>query len=276
MIFLNPARKRNTQRPLYNELTDYYEIIEERDWKREFNLINSIIQRNNCSRIIDLGCGSGYHVNEFAKKGLSALGLDISRNLISFARARAKAQKSGADYVVGNYYHFKSVRKFDAALCLNWSIPVKNQEIKKFLDNSNRLIRNGGLLIFDYERKSEIVHSDLNHMIIQQWETKGQKIARISVGDLKSSILRSQDVYVVFNGRASFKNSPVESRRYERVSENDGSIQTYIDHSFVRFFSRPEIREMAFRSKFKVKEIRRLPRTKYTREYVILEKFAEA
>ena len=68
-------------------------------------------------------------------------------------------------FVVGSYYEYRPTESFDSALCLNWSIPVKDNEVKRFLNNTYSLLRPGGLLIFDFERVSQIVWSDVGKAI---------------------------------------------------------------------------------------------------------------
>ena len=43
------------------------------------------------SRILDLGCGTGRHAVEFAKRGFDVTGVDFSEAMLSRARERANA-----------------------------------------------------------------------------------------------------------------------------------------------------------------------------------------
>jgi 2-polyprenyl-3-methyl-5-hydroxy-6-metoxy-1,4-benzoquinol methylase len=117
------------QRPLYNQLVDYYELLEGRDWRSEINLIASILRHNRCRSLIDLGCGTGYHVRALAKLGFTASGIDISKQNIEFARKKAAKERGRPRFVVGSYYEYRSEDSVDAALCLNWSIPIRDNEV---------------------------------------------------------------------------------------------------------------------------------------------------
>jgi SAM-dependent methyltransferase len=208
-------------------------------------------------------------VRALAKLGFGAAGIDISKQNIRFARRRAKQEKVHPRFVVGSYYEYRPDEIFDAALCLNWSIPVKDDEVKRFLDNTYSLLRPGGLLIFDYERVSQIMWSDVGKAITESWNLGGKVIVRVSVGQVVSNVLYSKDVYIIY--LKSFKmTAPSEPSRY-RTPKGTG-VQTYVDSSYVRFFSVSEIRDFAQKSGFRMIANYMIPRRKYRRHYAVLMK----
>ncbi len=257
-------------RPLYNQLVPYYEHLEGRRWSEELDLIESILKKHGCRTVVDLGCGPGLHAIRLAKKGYDVTGVDISRENIRFARAKGKRMKTSPHFVVGSYYEYHPGRDFDAALCLNWSVPVKDTELERFLKNTSALLREGGLLIFDYERKSDLVQGDLGRPMIDTWDLSDRIIVRSSVGQMTSSVMSSCDVYIVYPKKHSEK-APNEVRRYSGVKEGE-EVQVYVDRSYVRFFSDAEIRRFARTSGFKVLASSTLPRGRYKRVYSTLKR----
>jgi len=257
-------------RPLYNQLVDYYEQIEGRDWKSEIDLITSVLNEHKSRSLVDLGCGTGYHVRALAKLGFSATGIDISEQNVQFARRRAEEERISTRFVVGSYYEYRPNQRYDAALCLNWSIPVRNDEIKRFLDNTCSLLRPEGLLVFDFERVSQIVWKDVGKPIVDSWNQKRQVIVRASVGQLVSNVLFSRDVYIIYPKPVS-QRPPKEKSRYEALRRAN-QVQTFADRSCVRFFSMSEIRSFARSAGFRVIASFMLPRNKYTRSYAVLRK----
>jgi SAM-dependent methyltransferase len=258
-------------RPLYNQLVAYYEFIEGRDWQGEIKLITSFLRNRGSKSVVDLGCGTGYHVRALTKLGFETTGIDISKQNIRFARRRAKEEKVHPRFVVGSYYECHPDGIFDAALCLNWSIPVKDDEVKRFLDNTYSLLRPEGLLIFDYERVSQIVWSDVGKAIIESWDLGGKLIVRVSVGQVVSNVLYSKDVYIIYS-KSSKVTAPSEPSRYQVPKGTH--VQTFVDSSYVRFFSVSEIRDFAQHSGFKMIANFMIPRKKYRRHYAVLMKTA--
>ena len=257
-------------RPLYNQLVPYYEFVEGRDWKDEIGLITSVLRKHRSKSVVDLGCGTGYHARALTKLGFNVTGIDISKQNIRFARSRAKAEHVQPRFVIGSYYHYQPDEQVDAALCLNWSIPVRDGEVKRFLANAHSMLRPGGLLLFDFERISQIVWKDVGKPIVESWDTGGELIVRVSIGQIKSNVLVSRDLYAIYP-KNSGPIAPDETLRY-KTAQGRGRIRVYLDCSYVRFFSMPEIRRLANRSSFSIAANYKLPRNAYQRNYVALRK----
>ncbi len=257
-------------RPLYNQLVPYYEFVEGRNWNDEVGLIKYVLRKHKSKSVVDLGCGTGYHVRALTKLGFNVTGIDISRQNIRFAKRRARAENIQPSFVIGSYYHYQPAQEVDAALCLNWSIPVRDDEVKRFLDNAHSMLRPGGLLLFDFERVSQIVWKDVGKPIVESWDRGSELIVRVSVGQIKSNVLVSRDLYAIYPKKYG-PMIPDETLRY-KTSQGRGRFRVYLDRSYVRFFSIPEIRRMASRSGFKIVASYLLPRNAYQRNYVVLRK----
>lgn len=66
--------------------------------------------------VLDVGCGTGRHARELARRGYSVVGLDLAPRMVEVARRLG--QGSGAEFVVGDARSFDLGRTFDAAICL--------------------------------------------------------------------------------------------------------------------------------------------------------------
>lgn len=257
-------------RPLYKELVPYYEVLEGRDWQAEVGLVSSLLENYHCRSVIDLGCGTGHHARELARMGFDAVGIDLSRPNIRFARKKAHSNHTRVRFVVGSYYDYHPRNRFDAALCLNWSIPVNDDEIDRFLKNTRALLNDGGILVFDYEKVSQIAWDVVGTPVLESWKLEDEVLVRASVGGVSHNVLKSTDVYLVFQIPEGVE-PPKEVRRYSSaISVNRPKV--FVDNSFVRFFSLPEIRGFARSSGFRQVLNRTLPRGRYSRNYTVLRK----
>lgn len=259
------------QRPLYSQLVKYYELIEGRNWEGEVALVSSVLKKYACRSVVDLGCGTGRHVRELARLGYDAVGIDISSYNIRFARRKASQDRLAAKFIVGSYYNHRSAGGYDAAICLNWSIPVKDGEMRRFLHNTSSLLHQGGVLMLDYEKASEIVWDDIGKPTMECWRQGGETITRVSVGRIVSNVMRSDDVYLIFPEQVM--NPPNEKSRY-RITRRKKTPQVYVDRSFVRFFSPTELDHFAKEAGFNAIEELVLPRNKYNRTYAAFAKAA--
>jgi SAM-dependent methyltransferase len=99
---------------------------------------------NDTSVILDVGCGTGHHVDALSQKNLKVLGIDISDSMIK----KAKDNFPNRDFVVGNALDSSQFNhnSFTHILCLYFTIyyfPDKRQ----FFDNCMDWLMPGGYLV---------------------------------------------------------------------------------------------------------------------------------
>jgi SAM-dependent methyltransferase len=65
----------------------------------EFRLILELLEPDPGTRILDVGCGTGYFTRRFAAEGYKMIGLDPDPAMLAYARAHRGGSE---DYVLGN------------------------------------------------------------------------------------------------------------------------------------------------------------------------------
>jgi len=96
------------------------------------------------SRVLDLACGQGVFSRFLDKEGMQAVGLDLSEELIQFARKRSpkKIRYETGDAADPNILKDE---QFDAGACL---LAVQNMEsLEPVLRNVHRLLKPGGRFV---------------------------------------------------------------------------------------------------------------------------------
>lgn len=68
--------------------------------------------------VLDVGCGTGRHAIELAKRGYVVTGLDLSSEMLSRAADKAKAENVHVEWVRSNATQFVFPGRYDAAVCL--------------------------------------------------------------------------------------------------------------------------------------------------------------
>ncbi len=68
--------------------------------------------------VLDLGCGTGRHSIELAKRGYAPTGLDLSTEMLARAATAAQAAKVQVEWLRADATRFAIPRPFDAAICL--------------------------------------------------------------------------------------------------------------------------------------------------------------
>ena len=106
------------------------------------------------SSIIDVGCGTGRHSIELAKRGFNVTGIDISEGMLSEAVKTAKAENVEVNFIKADATGFKTDDKYDAAVCLCEGafalIGVDEDPFEhdsKILKNINAILKDGAKFI---------------------------------------------------------------------------------------------------------------------------------
>ena len=84
----------------------------------EVDFILSLYPIVSGSTILDIGCGTGRHSVEFAKRGYKVTGLDLSEGMLAQARAKGLLAGVEVNWIHGDATSFSLDETFDVALCL--------------------------------------------------------------------------------------------------------------------------------------------------------------
>jgi 2-polyprenyl-3-methyl-5-hydroxy-6-metoxy-1,4-benzoquinol methylase len=117
----------------------------------ECNFIEQEIALNKQARILDIGCGTGRHSVELARRGYAVTGIDLSESMLDQARKKA----AEANLTIN--FHYLDARKlpfqaeFDLAIMIcEGAFPLMETDEMNFeiLRNAAKSIKPGGKLIF--------------------------------------------------------------------------------------------------------------------------------
>jgi ubiquinone/menaquinone biosynthesis C-methylase UbiE len=124
-------------------------------WKSEETLIRKYFPKK-CN-VLDLGCGTGRTTFPLVKMGYKVTAIDFVPAMITTAKKVAKEKKIKVNFQVGDAIKLKfKDSSFDAVLFSfnGWEqIPGKGNRIKA-LEESYRVLRKEGILIFSTHRRS--------------------------------------------------------------------------------------------------------------------------
>ncbi|GAB4266812.1 MAG: class I SAM-dependent methyltransferase [Candidatus Rifleibacteriota bacterium] len=97
---------------------EYDSEVFTRDTVAEVDFLIEELRLKPGATILDIGCGTGRHSVELAKRGFSVTGVDISSGML--AQAKFKAEKAGVniEFIESPAQDFKPARKFDAVVSL--------------------------------------------------------------------------------------------------------------------------------------------------------------
>jgi len=98
----------------------YYDIAFDWDPVREMSFFAAAIDkhaRRQVHSVIELGCGTGNMLLALARAGYAVAGLDLSRPMLDYARAKVGASGQPVELFLKDMAEFSLFRRFDAAAC---------------------------------------------------------------------------------------------------------------------------------------------------------------
>lgn len=111
-------------------------------------------------RVLDLGCGTGPVLCELRRKGIDAVGLDYSEDMLEHARARLRSQALDASGLEqGDCRNTPwPAASFDIVVCLGVISYIEDYD--PVLAEIDRLLRPGGTLLISFRNAHNPVFSD--------------------------------------------------------------------------------------------------------------------
>jgi SAM-dependent methyltransferase len=88
------------------------------DSAREAEFLVDVLELPSGAAILDVGCGTGRHAVELARRGFAVTGLDLSSGMLAEAARAAEVAGVTVDLVQADATDFTLGRCFDAAVCL--------------------------------------------------------------------------------------------------------------------------------------------------------------
>lgn len=117
----------------------------------ECDFIEREINFNKGLKIIDVGCGTGRHSIELAKRGYSLTGIDLSETLLEKAREKAKESGVRIDFLRHDARDLPFEKEFDAAIMMcEGGFPLMETDEMNFeiLKNVSKSLKDNAKFIF--------------------------------------------------------------------------------------------------------------------------------
>jgi SAM-dependent methyltransferase len=139
----------------YEELfTDYARSYDEESFTRgtlgEVEFIEKELGGDRAKRILDVGCGTGRHDIELAKRGYRVTGIDLSESQLARAREKARAAGVKIDFLRRDARDFQFEEPFDLVMMIcEGAFPLMETDEMNFgiLQNATRALAQGGKLV---------------------------------------------------------------------------------------------------------------------------------
>ncbi|WP_304507392.1 class I SAM-dependent methyltransferase [Anaerotignum sp.] len=184
--------------------------------------------------VLDLGCGPGLYVKEFAKTGATITGIDISERSINYANENIKPEYEKTFFIKKNYLDINFEKSFDIATLIFYdfcALSPKEQEL--LLSKIHRSLRDNGIFILD--------------VVTEKKETATLTNVSISQGGFWSP-----KPYIEILNTYLYEEPKTEGLQYTIIDEEGITKVIRIYH---RLFSLTEITEMLTKNGFKIEKV---------------------
>lgn len=117
----------------------------------ECDFIEKEINYNKNIRILDIGCGTGRHAIELAKRGYTVVGIDLSESQIKSAKEKALKGNLQIDFHQSDARNLSFSHEFDLVIMIcEGAFPLMETDEMNFqiLQNAANALKSNGKLIF--------------------------------------------------------------------------------------------------------------------------------
>jgi SAM-dependent methyltransferase len=135
----------------------YDQLYAEKNYLAECDLIEAAVKRyagNTPATLVDIGCGTGSHAIELARRGYKVTGVDMSQSMIEHAAQKAVSLKCEDQpaWLCGDARDFDTGTTFDLGIMMFAVIGylTTNEDVLKGLRNIRRQLKPGALFVCDF------------------------------------------------------------------------------------------------------------------------------
>ncbi|MFX0066015.1 MAG: class I SAM-dependent methyltransferase [Candidatus Hermodarchaeota archaeon] len=170
----------------YQKSAQYYDILYQwKDYDKDvddFLYLSKEILGRSLTSLLDLGCGTGNHAIHFARKGISVVGVDLSKDQVAIARSKAANEALSIEFIVSDMTKIELDQQFDAAAIFfgGFGYLLADEEIIQFFNNVHRLVKPDGFLFFEFWHTLGVKPNSSHYTIGQE---KNLKIIRVSTSE---------------------------------------------------------------------------------------------
>lgn len=223
----------------------YDAFYHDKDYGAECNFLEKIFQKysiHKINTILDLGCGTGGHSIELAKRGYKIAGIDTSEAMIDVARNKSKGFKNiNAEFYVSRMEDINLERRFDAVICMFNAINhvTSDHGLERTLSNVHEHLSENGLFIFDFRNGITSLRS--YSPVRTKWVNhEDKRILRISETELDAM----EHLYHTTYSCLTFNDRQIIQEFYDK------HIVRYMFPREVRYFLQKNQFEIVFMSRF--------------------------
>jgi SAM-dependent methyltransferase len=125
---------------------------------REVDFVESRLGIERGGALLDLGCGTGRHAIELARRGYEVVGFDLSLPMLARAGDEAQERDAKLNFVQGDMREMSFEEQFDGVYCWNTSFGYFEEDKNAgVIERIHKALRAGGLFLLDVVNRDYLV-----------------------------------------------------------------------------------------------------------------------
>jgi SAM-dependent methyltransferase len=225
---------------LYHELAEYYFALENnhRDIQQDISFIIKLLGFKKDPALLDLGCGTGEHLDLLNRAGFRCTGIDSSDTMLSIARRRFPR---GIEFTRMDMADISYDSEFDAVISLFGSINylIHDAQIESLMAKTGKALKTDGLGVFEIWNTSPLL------------KIKKKDIDLVSITNYRGAVIKRERGFKLWDNT----DKTVVEVNYRYTINGEQERRTMRDRHIMRTFTTDEIRTFLIKAGLKVKEI---------------------
>ncbi len=160
-----PSSHPKSGRRIYENPRLYDLAFSFRDIPEECDGILALARRHGVAKprsVLELACGPAHHLREFARRGLAASGVDLSADMLEYAKALCA--RDGVDVTLrrGDMRRFRTRVPVDLVVCLfdSFTHCTTDEDGVRALRSAGASLRKGGVLLLELTHPADYFEPD--------------------------------------------------------------------------------------------------------------------
>lgn len=137
------------QKNSYDSIAEIYDFVTENPAKRWLKLVQSVAEKHNANRILELGCGTGALCIPLSEKGFVVTGIDFSEKMLKKAK-QSSLWNGNCKFLKKDIRNFCFQKKFGLAVSVDTINHIlSEQDLLRAFKSVQKSLSGKGVFLFD-------------------------------------------------------------------------------------------------------------------------------
>ncbi|WP_027528528.1 class I SAM-dependent methyltransferase [Bradyrhizobium sp. Ec3.3] len=197
---------------VFADYAPWYDLLyRDKDYAAEVDFVEGRLRDHGVAsgKLLDLGCGTGVHAIEFARRGWDVAGIDLSADMIAKAKTRAVEAGLEIPFRQGDACEAGAERDYDAVVSLFHvaSYQTDRNRLEALFHTAHAALKPGGVFFFDYWYGGAVLAQGVETRVkvIEQKPLRLTRIAQSEHDETKATVLVSYTLFCEDTNRSTIR-----------------------------------------------------------------------